>query len=229
MTAPLLPRFDAATGLVPAIAQEARTGHVLMLAWMDRAAFDATLATGFAHYHSRSRGRLWKKGEESGHVQRVVGVRLDCDSDAVLLQVEQTGPACHTNAPSCFFDDAATGTRNVGPPPANAADRLMTVLLERATLSEDTSYTAKLLSAGMPKILAKVAEESAELQAALASESDARVVSEAADLLYHVLVGFVQRGLAPDAVYLELARRFGQSGLAEKAARAVPSPTSTDT
>lgn len=89
--------------LVAAVAQDATSGEVLMLAWMDREAWDATVRTGYGHYHSRSRGRLWKKGETSGHLQRVVEVRVDCDQDAVLLKVEQTGPACHTGNRSCFY------------------------------------------------------------------------------------------------------------------------------
>lgn len=95
-------KFDA-HGLVPAVAQDARTGRVLMVAWMNRAAFVTTCKTGFAHYYSRSRKALWKKGETSGHVQRIVNMYLDCDGDTLLLEIEQTGPACHTNRPSCFY------------------------------------------------------------------------------------------------------------------------------
>ena len=97
------PDFEKSGDRLPAIAQDARTGEVLMLAWMNREAFDLSLRTGFAHYFSRSRGKLWKKGESSGHVQRIVELRLDCDADAVLLKVEQTGPACHTGNQSCFY------------------------------------------------------------------------------------------------------------------------------
>ena len=100
-----LPDFRAGNGLLPAIAQDARTGQVLMLAWMNREAFDETMATGRAVYYSRSRQRLWRKGEESGHVQRVVSVSIDCDADTILLQVEQTGAACHEGYASCFFRD----------------------------------------------------------------------------------------------------------------------------
>jgi phosphoribosyl-AMP cyclohydrolase len=96
------PDFSRAD-LLPAIAQDAESGEVLMLAWMDREAWDATNETGYAHYHSRSRGRLWKKGETSGHVQRIVEIRVDCDEDAILLRVAQTGPACHTGNQSCFY------------------------------------------------------------------------------------------------------------------------------
>jgi len=101
-TTHLTPRFDA-NGLIAAVAQDAATGEVLMLAWMNQQALDATLRTGFATYWSRSRNKLWKKGEESGHVQRVIEARMDCDQDAVLLRVEQTGAACHTGQRSCFY------------------------------------------------------------------------------------------------------------------------------
>ena len=102
---PARPDFDR-HGLIPAIAQDSDSGQVLMLAYMDREAWDATRQSGYAHYHSRSRNRLWKKGETSGHVQRVVEVRIDCDQDAILLKVEQTGPACHTGNESCFYRSA---------------------------------------------------------------------------------------------------------------------------
>ncbi len=98
-----LPNFNAAGGLLPAIAQDATTGQVLMLAWMNRQAFDETMQTGMATYFSRSRGKLWRKGEESGHRQKVLQVRIDCDADTILLSVEQTGAACHEGYPSCFF------------------------------------------------------------------------------------------------------------------------------
>ena len=204
-------------GLCPAIAQDARTGRVLMLAWMNAEALEATRRTGYAHYWSRSRQALWKKGEESGHLQRVGDVRLDCDRDAVLVQVLQTGPACHTREPSCFFGGADGEV--LPPPPATAVERLAVTIAERRAAPADRSYTRSLLDAGVPKIVAKVTEEAGELCQALGSESDDRVVSEAADLLYHALVGLEARGIPADAVAAELWRRFGTSGLAEKAAR----------
>lgn len=212
-------------GLVPVIAQDARTGRLLMLAWADEAAVEETVRSGFAHYHSRSRGRLWKKGESSGHVQRVVEVRLDCDGDALLYQVDQTGPACHTGEPSCFYRALLPETGGWAPsdaPPSTAIERLAGVVRARKGADPGSSYTARLLSRGMPAIVAKVREESEELAVALESESDARVVSEAADVVYHAIVGLESRGIAPGAVCEELARRFGVSGLVEKAQRTVP-------
>ena len=212
-------QFDS-RGLVPAVAQDARNGRLLMLAWMNAEALEATQATGYAHYFSRSRQSLWLKGETSGHRQRVLELRTDCDADAVLMLVEQEGPACHTGRPSCFYK-ALEGEAFVdaSPPPATAVERLAAVLHARRHDSPDASYTARLLHRGMGKITEKVDEEAGELVEALLSEADDRVVSEAADLLYHTLVGFEARGIDPLAVAAELARRFGTSGLEEKASR----------
>ncbi len=212
--------------LIPAIAQDYRTGRVLMLAFMNEEALQRTLETGRATYWSRSRRALWVKGETSGHTQRVIEARLDCDRDTILLLVEQEGPACHTNEPSCFFAAAdaflapADGPgRRLEPPPATAIERLTRTIAARRGESADTSWTARLLQAGPPKIGAKITEEAAELVAALSSETDERVVSETADLFYHVLVGLEARGVDFAEVQGELARRFGVSGLEEKAAR----------
>ncbi len=212
-------------GLVPAIAQEARTGRVLMLAWMNAEALRRTKETGQAWYYSRSRARLWRKGESSGHTQTVLELRHDCDADTILLLVEQTGPACHTNQPSCFFYDHDLAETK--PPPSGMLDRLTRVIEARKTASGDASYTARLLSAGVPKITAKIAEEAGELCEALSAESDDRVVSEAADVLYHLLVGLSARELDIEAVLHELARRFGTSGLVEKASRNYDAPAAS--
>jgi len=215
-------RYDK-NGLVPVIAQDARTGRILMLAWANREALSATKETGYAHYYSRSRSALWKKGETSGHLQTVVAVRTDCDADTILYQVHQEGAACHTGEPTCFFR-VLDGDQIVEDGPARSPDsgmveRLQRVIESRKGDDPSSSYTASLLSKGMPKVLEKIAEESAELCDALREEEDRRVVSEAADLLYHVLVGFVERGIAAEEVDMELARRFGVSGLVEKASR----------
>jgi len=205
-------------GLIPAIAQCAVTGRVLMMAWMNQEAFDLTQSTGQAHYYSRSRKCLWRKGETSGNTQAVAEVRLDCDADTVLLLIKQTGPACHTNEPSCFFK-SVTDAEVLGPPPAGVIEQLAAVIHERSVQGGTSSYTSRLLSGGMDDIVAKVAEESTELIEALNNETDERVVSEAADLLYHVMVGFESRGVDVRDVAFELARRFGVSGLVEKAQR----------
>ena len=191
-------KFDK-DGLVPVIAQDERSGDVLMLAWADKAALESTQKTGFLHYHSRSRSALWKKGETSGNVQRLVGLHLDCDQDTILALVQQEGPACHTNAPTCFAPP------DVDPPRAVLGD-LAHVIEERKRSAPGTSYTAKLLA---DKNLRnkKIGEEATELVLALAGEGPERVASEAADLVYHVLVACAAEGVSLSQITQELGRR----------------------
>lgn len=183
-------------GLVPVVAQSALSGEVLMVAYADRAALTRTRDTGDAHYHSRSRGALWRKGETSGHTQRVVDVRVDCDGDAVLYLVRQTGPACHTGAPTCFGERAA---------PMFA--RLADTIAERARSKPAGSYTAELLAQGPAAAARKVGEEAVETVVAAASETPERLTSEVADLLYHVLVLLEAKQVPLDRVFEELERR----------------------
>jgi phosphoribosyl-ATP pyrophosphohydrolase/phosphoribosyl-AMP cyclohydrolase len=213
------PRWDD-RGLVPAIVQDADRGTVLMLAWMNHAAWRLTLETGAAHFWSRSRQALWKKGETSGHVLRVSEVRVDCDTDAVLVRARPDGPTCHTGATACFFH-AADGDDD-GAPATHVVDRLAAVIAARKAAPGTRSYTRSLLDAGLPKILGKMAEEHGELAAELAAPTiDAhKVVHEAADLLFHMLVGLAACDVPVADVWQELGRRFGVSGLDEKAARA---------
>jgi phosphoribosyl-ATP pyrophosphohydrolase/phosphoribosyl-AMP cyclohydrolase len=219
------PAYDE-RGLVPCIVQDASTGTVLMLAWMNAEALRLTRETGLVHFWSRSRGALWKKGETSGNTLAVVELRLDCDRDALLVRARPAGPACHTGATACFFtlDDGRTDD---GVPAAPGADpailtRLAALLIQRRDSPASTgerSYTKSLLEAGMPKILAKIAEEHGELAAELPAGDAAKVVHETADLIFHVLVGLVARDIPLDDVLAELARRFGTSGHTEKASR----------
>jgi phosphoribosyl-ATP pyrophosphohydrolase/phosphoribosyl-AMP cyclohydrolase len=194
-------KFDG-RGLVPVVAQDARTGEVLMLAYADRAALERTAATGEAHYYSRSRGELWHKGATSGNTQRVVEMRLDCDGDAVLYRVEPRGPACHTGARSCFF------TRLAGEDAAGLGEmlaRLSRVISERRRALPEGSYTAELFRGGSGRIAQKVGEEAVEtVVAALEGE---RLEEEAADLLYHLLVLLEDRGVSPDEVARVLDER----------------------
>ena len=193
-------RFGA-DGLVPVVAQERRSGDVLMLAYADRDALARTLSTGEAHYYSRSRRAPWRKGETSGHVQRVVEVRLDCDGDAVLYRVEQTGPACHTGERTCFF------AGDMRPLPYEALPGLERTLAERAAHPTEGSYTARLLG-DPPFIGEKVQEEAEEVARAAREESDERVANEAADVLYHLTVLLKSRGLSlADAEEVLLGRR----------------------
>jgi phosphoribosyl-ATP pyrophosphohydrolase/phosphoribosyl-AMP cyclohydrolase len=212
-----LPKFNEA-GLVPAIAQDVVTGRVLMMAWMNLEAWERTLSTNQAWYFSRSRQALWRKGETSGHTQTVVECRLDCDRDTVLLLVEQVGAACHVGEPTCFFRELGSEEHQV-PAPPSALARLRAELGTRVGASADESYTARLLQKGVEAIASKLREEAEELCEALGDEADDRVVSECADLLYFSLVGLTDRGIAWEAVERELYRRFGTSGLVEKASR----------
>ena len=204
-------------GLAPAVVQDADTGAVLMLAWMNAQAWQLTQETGLVHFWSRSRQALWKKGESSGHELRVVELRVDCDQDAILVRARPHGPTCHTGRVACFFH-TDTGVDETAPA-AHVVDRLERVLEARRAATGTKSYTRSLLDAGMPKILAKIAEEHGELAAELPAGDAAKVVHETADLLYHVMVGLLARDIPVADVWRELGRRFGVSGHDEKAAR----------
>lgn len=198
-----------ADGLVPVVAQDARTGNVLMVAYANREALALTHATGQAHYFSRSREALWRKGETSGHEQRVAEIRLDCDRDVVLYRVTQIGPACHTGTPTCFASVVSAGGA-VGAqidPGGHLLTRLATTIAQRAEERPAGSYTVRLLDAGPAKVSQKVGEEAVEVVVAANAEDDRRLASEAADLLYHLLVLLQARGVPLDAVWEELEGR----------------------
>ncbi len=204
-------RFDA-QGLIPAVVQEAATGELLMVAWMDRAAVEATLASGLTHFWSRSRGQPWRKGETSGHAQHVEAVYADCDADTLLVQVHQEGVACHTGQPTCFFTrvrpEGAAGGEAGGPPPASMLERLERIVAARKARPPAGSYVAGLLAKGEGAICRKIGEEAAEvITAALGGEGDQRVVEEVADLWFHAIVLLGERGIPLRAVVDELARR----------------------
>lgn len=186
-------------GLIPAIAQDARSGRVLMVAYMNEASYAKTLDGAEAVFFSRSRGALWKKGETSGNVLKVVSIASDCDADALLLSVEPAGPACHEGTATCFKEDG-------GPALSFLAD-LDRLIEDRAANPPEGSYTAKLLADKGKLASKKVGEEAVELALAAQGESDERVVSEAADLLYHALALLRARGLGLSAVAGELERR----------------------
>lgn len=215
------PQYDE-RGLVPCVVQDAAAGTVLMVAWMNAESLRLTRETGIVTFWSRSRQALWKKGETSGNTLALVELRIDCDRDTVLVRARPAGPACHTGATTCFFtkDD---GTEDDGVPAAEGAQiivRLAQILAARRdSATGEKSYTRSLLDAGMPKILAKIAEESGELAAELPAGDDDKVVHETADLLFHVMVGLTARRIPIERVLEELARRFGTSGHVEKASR----------
>ena len=176
--------FDAA-GLIPVVVQEAASGDVLMVAWANREALERTAETGLAHFWSRSRRALWRKGETSGNRLRVRELRADCDRDALLMVVDPEGPACHTGARTCFGDDTATSAGVLG--------ELGRVIASRASSPPAGSYTARLLAKGPDHVLKKIGEEATEVVLAAKSESDERLAEEAADLLYHLMVAMAQR------------------------------------
>lgn len=187
------------------------TGNVLMLAWANRTALEQTLATSRAHYFSRSRQALWQKGATSGHQQYVREIRVDCDADTVLYRVDQTGPACHTGAPTCF-------SRSIGPdgtqvegddPGGHLLTRLAGTIVNRDRQRPAGSYTTSLFERGLAKISQKVGEEGVEVVVAAHAESDDRLTSEAADLLFHLLVLLQARKIPLRAVLDELAQREG--------------------
>lgn len=207
-------KFDE-RGLVPAIVQEEGTGRVLMLAYMNAESLGMSIETGFTHFWSRSRQKLWKKGETSGHLQKIRDIFYDCDLDTLLVTVEQTGPACHTGMKSCFY-------RMVGVPgeaeniPAgnmdqagNILDDLQRVIADRKTNPKEGSYVSSLFGDGKDKMRAKVMEESREVVEASAEEDRDQVLYEAADLLFHMMVLLEAHDLGIDPVRQELTRRFG--------------------
>jgi phosphoribosyl-ATP pyrophosphohydrolase/phosphoribosyl-AMP cyclohydrolase len=209
-----------ADSLVAGVVQDAADGRVLMVGWLDAEALAATLDTGEVHFHSRSRGRLWRKGETSGNVLRLRSVALDCDGDALLLGVDPAGPTCHRGTRSCFDADGAPAAR----PDTQGFDwleSLWATIADRAATRPPGSYTVRLLDGGVDLAGRKVAEEAtevliaakndeaAERAAAGRDETRALLAGEAGDLLYHALVLLAERGLRPSAVITVLRERHG--------------------
>lgn len=206
--------------LLPVVAQDHVTGEVRMLAWATAEAVRATLETGRATFFSRSRGELWEKGATSGNTLDVVSVLVDCDADAVVYLVTPRGPTCHTGAPSCFFRRLGRdGTLQEDVEPSTLLGRLDAVLLARREATAEKSYAKSLYDGGPPKIGAKLREEADELARAVASEDESRVISEAADVMFHVMVALRSRGVGIADVLRELERRAGTGGHEEKRAR----------
>ncbi|GHU67513.1 histidine biosynthesis bifunctional protein HisIE [Clostridia bacterium] len=211
-------------GLVPVIAREASTGEMLMLAYMNRESLTQTIDTGYAVYWSRSRQKLWKKGETSGHVQRVRSISVDCDGDTLLINVDQTGNACHTGERSCFYrtlnlDESLNDTLDVtlvgSPDDSHVAEpasphiltEVFDVIRDRAVNPKPGSYTNYLLEKGVEKICKKVGEEASETIIAAVKGAADEVRYEAADLIYHLWVLLYNQGLTPEDIYAELAGR----------------------
>ena len=189
--------FDA-QGLVPVVVQDHASGDVLMVAWANAEALGRTAESGLAHFWSRSRQALWRKGETSGHELRVREVRVDCDRDTLLMVVDPVGPSCHTGSRTCFGESTPTAS--------GVLDEVRRVIAARDAERPEGSYTVRLLNKGLDHTLKKIGEEATEVVLAAKGESDERLAEEAADLIFHVLVALHQRGLGPGAV-LEVLRK----------------------
>lgn len=198
------PAFDRLE-LVPAVVQDATSGQVLMLGYMNQEAYRRTLAEGVVWFWSRSRGRLWQKGETSGNVLRLRALRIDCDGDTVLILADPAGPTCHTNAVSCFFTSAHESTDR--PPTPELAAELFAIVRQRLAERPEGSYIAKLAARGVERIAQKVGEEATEVVIAGVTRNRDDLVAEMADLWFHGYVLLAELGLTPEDVWAALAKR----------------------
>lgn len=210
--------------LLPVIVQDSANQEVLMMAYMNKEALELSLSTRIAHYFSRSKQRIWKKGESSGHTQQINSFNIDCDNDTLLIKVVQNGFACHTGRRSCFFTELESGEIQSEAEVSSEAlygviDTLYHTIQDRKKADPSTSWTAKLLSKGDNTILKKVVEEAGEFSFAYKDNDEHEIIYEAADLTYHVLVALAAKNISPDRVKQELARRFDMSGIVEKNSR----------
>jgi len=194
--------FAKGDGLVPAIVQDADTGAVLMLGYMNREALEQTFARKRAVFYSRSKQRIWEKGESSGHTLDLVDVAVDCDGDTLLVTTRPRGPACHNGTLTCFGDEARSAATNIA-----FLGKLESVVAQRASEKPEDSYTARLLAKGINKVAQKVGEEGVETALAGVNESDQQLVEESADLLFHLLVLLRARGLRLGQVVRQLETR----------------------
>lgn len=216
--------WEKMNGLLPVVTQDATSNEVLMLAYMDKEALELTLSTNHAYYFSRSKQRIWKKGESSGHIQTVKQMLIDCDNDTLLLKVDQEGVACHTGRKSCFFTDVQSSKEvhkvEVDTTQAyGVIDTLYHTIQERKHDDPTKSYTAKLLSGKENSMLKKIVEEAGEFTFAVKDNDKEEMIYEGADLMYHCLVALASKNISPDQIKQELARRFGLSGIDEKNSR----------
>lgn len=204
-------KFDG-NGLIPAIIQDFENNEILMMAYMNKETLEKTLATGQAHFWSRSKNRIWKKGETSGHVQLVKEILYDCDEDTLLIKVEQKVAACHTGHRTCFY-------RRITPPTPpeevyreNIIERIYDVVLDRKRNPKEDSYVSSLLRGGKDKILKKISEEAGELILGSKNEDRKEIIYEMADLWFHTLVVLGYHEITPSEIYEELKRRSGKPG-----------------
>ncbi len=211
--------------LLPVVVQDVENSEVLMMAYMDKEALELSLSTKIAHYFSRSKQRIWKKGETSGHIQKIHSFHIDCDNDTLLIKVTQEGVACHTGRRSCFFTELESGEVTAEVQIDSHAlygviDTLYHTIQERKNADPESSWTAKLFAKGENTILKKVVEEAGEFCFAYKDNDEKEIIYEGADLTYHVLVALAAKNISPERIKQELARRFNMSGIAEKSSRA---------
>lgn len=202
-------KFDE-KGLVPAVVQDAADGRVLMVAYMNRESLEKTVETGRTWFFSRSRGKLWNKGETSGNFQEVEEILVDCDADTLVVKVRQHGPACHTGNPTCFYrkvDENGGLTEYEAPAAASILDEVYAVVKDRMDNPKEGSYTNYLLDTGIDKILKKVGEECSETIIAAKNEEPSEIALETSDLLYHLIVMIAERGMTMEDIYKELKHR----------------------
>lgn len=210
--------------LLPVIVQDNANNEVLMMAYMNKEALELSLGTKIAHYFSRSKQRIWKKGESSGHIQTINSFNIDCDNDTLLIKITQEGVACHTGRKSCFFTQLESGKINSEVEVSSEAlygviDTLYHTIGERKNADPESSWTAKLFAKGDNTILKKIVEEAGEFSFAYKDNDEDEMIYEAADLTYHMLVALCAKNISPDRVKQELARRFDMSGISEKNSR----------
>ena len=213
--------WEKCDGLIPVITQDNTTNEVLMLAYMNKEALELSLKTNYAHYFSRSKQRLWKKGESSGHTQEIRSIKVDCDNDTLLLKIDQEGVACHTGRKSCFFTDLQLQEKlsEIEIDTTNAygvIDTLYHTIQERKNDTSGESYTASLLNGKQNSMLKKIVEEAGEFTFAVKDNDTEEIIYEGADLMYHCLVALASKNISPDRIKQELSRRFGLSGIEEK-------------
>ena len=215
-------KYDS-NGLIPAIIQDWKNGDVLMLAYMNEESLKKTIETGNTHFWSRSRNKLWKKGETSGNEQIVKEISYDCDNDTLLVKVEQKGVACHTGNRSCFYSKL---TQVVIPSEArnlevetfsgNVIDKIYEVILDRKRNLRESSYVSSLFKSGRDKILKKIGEEASEVVIGSKNDKKEEIIYEIADLWFHTLVLLGYHDISPEDIYKELQKRFGKSGIKDK-------------
>jgi len=208
---------------IPAIAQDVQTKDVLMCAFMNKEALELSLESGYMHYYSRSKQRIWKKGESSGNTQKISTILLDCDKDTICALIEQKGSACHTGEKSCFFHNLTINknisTNNNINTNYDILEALDNIIKDKKLSSSDVSYTKSLFDKGDNHILKKVSEECGEFICAIKDNDEKEIIYEGADLIYHILVATNSKHISLDRIKTELKRRFSQSGLEEKNGR----------